>query len=212
VQVSRGKRSHCHLTCTQLRTRIPWKKSDVIALGEGSPGGRLQSSIAMGRIVHEAQIRTFMTAHPPSAAASAPSSFSRAAIARLESPPRQGSANVMAACAKHDLQARTYFQRIDADLDLLGFGLKQKDMHYLKNDEALRHGSTCSTPRPTSSCAPCGLQVRRRPTGVASSSCPPVVRLHAAGPDAEIDQIGAAMKTMYRCRPAPRRRHGRDEL
>ena len=34
----------------------------------------------------------------------------------------------------------SFYQEVDADLELLGLGLKQKDMYLLPNQDALRYG------------------------------------------------------------------------
>jgi hypothetical protein len=50
------------------------------------------------------------------------------------------AANVMARAQSTIYEIAAYFQEIDADLELLGLGLKQKDIYYLKNEDALRYG------------------------------------------------------------------------
>lgn len=48
--------------------------------------------------------------------------------------------NIEARAQKVALDLTTYFQEVDAELELLAFGLKQPEMYYLQNDEALPLG------------------------------------------------------------------------
>jgi hypothetical protein len=128
-----------------------------------STGGRLQSAMAVGRIVHEAKIRTFVTGSAKCVSACA-NIFLAGRDRATGGPYRvkgsanglgfqnfipvledkqygaKDAANTMASAQRIIYELATYFQEIDADLELLGLGLKQKDVYYVKNDEALRYG------------------------------------------------------------------------
>jgi len=142
--------------------KLPQKA--VTSLYLDSTGGNVQSSIAMGRIVHDAGIRTFVagasakcnsactniflagrdreTGKPYRVKGSANGLGFHNFIPVLEDKPynAKDAANVMARAQHTIYELATYFQEVDADLELLGFGLKQKEVYYLKNDEALRYG------------------------------------------------------------------------
>jgi hypothetical protein len=142
-------------------SKLPQKP--VTSLYLDSPGGRLQSAMAVGRIVHEAKIRTFVTGsakchsgctaiflagrdratgNPYRVKGSANSLGFHNFVPVLDDKQygAKDAANTMAQAQRIIYELATYFQEIDADLELLGLGLKQKDLYYLKNDEALRYG------------------------------------------------------------------------
>jgi hypothetical protein len=129
-----------------------------------STGGSIQGAIAVGRIVYEAKIRTFLTG-PAAKCFSACTNIFLAGRDREngKSYRVKGSANglgfhnfipvlankeytakdaadVVARAQNTIYEIATYFQEIDADLELLGLGLKQKDIYYLRNEDALRYG------------------------------------------------------------------------
>jgi hypothetical protein len=143
-------------------SKLPRKP--VSSLYLDSTGGRFQSAMAVGRIVHEAKIRTFVTG-PSAKCGGACATIFLAGRDRATGEPyrvkgsanglgfqnfipvlddkqygAKDAANTMAQAQRFIYELATYFQEIDADLDLLGLGLKQKDLYYLKNDEALRYG------------------------------------------------------------------------
>jgi hypothetical protein len=142
-------------------SKLPQKP--VTSLYLDSTGGRVQSAMAVGRIVHEAKIRTFVTGsakclsgcttiflagrdratgEPYRVKGSANSLGFHNFIPVLDDKQygAKDAANTMANAQRIIYELATYFQEIDADLELLGLGLKQKDLYYLKNDEALRYG------------------------------------------------------------------------
>jgi hypothetical protein len=49
-------------------------------------------------------------------------------------------ANVMSRAQSTIYEIANYYQEIDANLELLGLGLKQKDIYFLPNQDALRYG------------------------------------------------------------------------
>ncbi len=136
----------------------------VTLLYLNSTGGSVQSAMAVGRIVHEAKIRTFVTGTSAKCLSACTNIFLAGRDRETGKPYRvkgtanglgfhnfvpllddkqygaKDAANVMAQAQRTIYTLANYFQEIDADLELLGIGLKQKDIYYLKNDEALRYG------------------------------------------------------------------------
>jgi len=129
-----------------------------------STGSSVQGAIAMGRIVHAIRIRTFVTT-PAAKCNSACLSIFLAGVDRETGKPYRvkGSKNsigfhnftpnlddkqfgakdvalVMSRAQNTIYELASYFQEIDASLELLGLGLKQKDVYYLPNQDALRYG------------------------------------------------------------------------
>jgi hypothetical protein len=129
-----------------------------------STGGSVQAAMALGRIVNEARIRTFVTG-PSARCNSACTSIFLAGRDRETGKPYRvkGTANnigfhnfvptlqdkpytakdameVMARAQKTIYELASFYQEIDADLELLGLGLKQKDLYLLPNQDALRYG------------------------------------------------------------------------
>ncbi len=139
-------------------------KKSLTSLYLDSTGGSIQGAMAIGRIVHDAKIRTFLT-DPSAKCLSACTNIFLAGRDRENGKPYRvkGSANrlgfhnfvpvlqdkpytakdaaaVVARAQKTIYEIANYFQEIDADLELLGLGLKQKDVYYLQNEDALRFG------------------------------------------------------------------------
>jgi len=129
-----------------------------------STGGSVQGAIAMGRIVHAIRIRTFVTT-PAARCNSACLSIFLAGVDRETGKPYRvkGSKNslefhnfvpnlenkpfgvkdvasVMSRAQNTIYELAIYHQEIDASLELLGLGLKQKDGYSLPNQDALRYG------------------------------------------------------------------------
>ena len=129
-----------------------------------STGGSIQGAMAAGRIVHEAKIRTFLTTSSAKCLSACTNIFLAGRDYEDGKPYRvKGSANglgfhnfvpvlqdkpytvkdaaeVVARAQNTIYELANYFQEIGADLELLGLGLKQKDVHYLRNEDALRFG------------------------------------------------------------------------
>lgn len=129
-----------------------------------STGGSVQGAIAMGRVVYAARIRTFVTTPSARCNSACTSIFlagrdretgkpyrvkgSKNAIGfhnfvpTLEDKPfgAKDLANVMSRAQNTIYELATYFQEVDASLELLGLGLKQKDVYFLPNQDALRYG------------------------------------------------------------------------
>ena len=143
-------------------SKLPQKPLTSLYLD--STGGSIQGAMAVGRIVHEVKIRTFVTG-PSAKCNSACTNIFLAGRDRESGNPyrvkgsanglgfhnfvpvlqdkeyaAKDAANVMARAQNTIYEIATYFQEIDADLELLGLGLKQKDIYYLKNEDALRYG------------------------------------------------------------------------
>ncbi len=139
-------------------------KKPLTSLYLDSTGGSVQGAMAIGHIVHEANIRTFLT-DPSAKCLSACTNIFLAGRDRASGKPYRvkGSANrlgfhnfvpvlqdkqynakdaasVVARAQKTIYEIANYFQEIDADLELLGLGLKQKDVYNLQNEDALRFG------------------------------------------------------------------------
>ena len=143
-------------------SKLPQKA--VTSLYLDSSGGNVQAAIALGRVVNEAKIRTYVTGAGARCNSACTSVFLAGRDRESAKPYRvKGSANVIGfhnfipvlqdkpytAKDAADVMARAqstiytlagFYQEVDADLELLGLGLKQKDMYLLPNQEALRHG------------------------------------------------------------------------
>jgi hypothetical protein len=143
-------------------SKLPQKAVTSLYLDSG--GGNVQASIALGRVVNEVRIRTYVTDAGARCSSACTNVFLAGRDHESPTPHRvKGSANVIGfhnfipvlqdkpytAKDAADVMARAqstiyalagFYQEIDADLELLGFGLKQKDMYLLPNQEALRHG------------------------------------------------------------------------
>ncbi|HMK80895.1 MAG TPA: hypothetical protein VK438_14670 [Xanthobacteraceae bacterium] len=143
-------------------SKLPPKSQTSLYLN--STGGNVQGAIAMGRVVHAARIRTYVTS-PSARCNSACTSIFLAGRDRetgkpyrvkgsnnpigfhnfvpiLEDKPYTAKdvANVMSRAQSTIYEIANYYQEIDANLELLGLGLKQKDVYYLPNQDALRYG------------------------------------------------------------------------
>ncbi len=143
-------------------SKLPQKPLTSLYLD--STGGSVQGAMAVGRIVNEVKIRTFLTG-PSAKCLSACTNIFLAGRDRETGKPYRvkGSANglgfhnfvpvlqdkqftakdvagVMARAQATIYEIANYFQEVDADLELLGLGLKQKDIYYLQNQDALRYG------------------------------------------------------------------------
>jgi hypothetical protein len=143
-------------------SKLPQKPLIVLYLD--STGGSIQGSMALGRVVNEARIRTFVTG-PSAKCNSACTNIFLAGRDRetgtpyrvkgtanvigfhnfvpvLEEKPytAKDAANVMARAQNTIYSLANFYQEIDADLELLGLGLKQKDIYRLQNQDALRYG------------------------------------------------------------------------
>jgi hypothetical protein len=143
-------------------SKLPQKPVTTLYLD--SNGGHVQGAMALGRIVHQAMIRTFVTG-PAAKCHSACTNIFLAGRDRDSGMPYRvkGSANglgfhnfvpilqdkpynkkdaaaIMARAQNTIYTLATYFQEIGADLELLGLGLKQKDLYLLRNEDALRLG------------------------------------------------------------------------
>ena len=129
-----------------------------------STGGSIQGAMALGRVVNEARIRTFVTG-PSARCNSACTNIFLAGRDRETGKPYRvkGTANkigfhnfvpilqdkpyttkdavsVIARAQDTIYALANFYQEIDADLELLGLGLKQKDIYLLPNQDALRYG------------------------------------------------------------------------
>jgi hypothetical protein len=143
-------------------SKLPQKA--VTSLYLDSTGGSVQGAMALGRVVNEARIRTYVTG-PSARCNSACTNIFLAGRDRETGKPYRvkGSANavgfhnfvpdledkpftakdavaVMARAQNTIYSLADFYQDIDADLELLGLGLKQKDIFLLPNPEALRYG------------------------------------------------------------------------
>jgi hypothetical protein len=136
----------------------------VTSLYLESGGGSVQGAIALGRVVNEAKIRTYVTGAGARCNSACTSIFVAGRDRETGKPYRvkgsanavgfhnftpiladkpytaKDAANVMASAQRTIYALANFYQEVDADLELLGLGLKQKDMYFLPNQEALRHG------------------------------------------------------------------------
>jgi hypothetical protein len=144
-------------------SKLPPKPQTSLYLNSG--GGSVQGAIAMGRVVHSARIRTFVTT-PSAHCNSACTSIFLAGRDRETGRPyrvkgstnligfhnftpdlpdnktfdAKDAANVMSRAQNTIYVLANYYQEVDASLELLGLGLKQKDIYSLPNQDALRYG------------------------------------------------------------------------
>jgi hypothetical protein len=143
-------------------SRLPSKAQARLHLN--STGGSVQGAMAMGRIVHEARISTFVTM-PSARCNSACTTVFLAGRDRATGLPYRvkGSTNsisfhnfvpvlqdktytdvdfknAIARAQNTVFVLASYYREIDASIELLGLGLKHKDMYLLPNELALRHG------------------------------------------------------------------------
>jgi hypothetical protein len=143
-------------------SKLPPKAQTSLYLN--STGGNVQGAIAMGRVVHVARIRTFVTT--PAARCNSACTFIFLAgrdretgkpyrvkgsnnsigfhnfVPILDDKPYTSKdvANVMSRAQNTIYDIANYYQEIDANLALLGLGLKQKDIYNLPNQDALSYG------------------------------------------------------------------------
>jgi hypothetical protein len=134
------------------------------ALYLDSTGGSVQGAMATGRVVHELKIRTYVTGTSAKCLSACTYIFLAGRDGESGKPYRvkgsanrlgfhnfvpvlqdkefgaKDAANVIARAQKTIYDMALYFEEIDADLELLGFGLKQKEVYNLPNEDALRHG------------------------------------------------------------------------
>jgi hypothetical protein len=143
-------------------SKLPPKTQTSVYLN--CTGGHLQGAIAMGRVVHAAKIRTFVTM-PNTRCNSACTNIFLAGSDRetgkpyrvkgstndigfqnfvpiLDDKPYKAKdvANVISRAQNTIYEIANYYQEIDADLELLGLTLKQTDIYFLSNQDALRYG------------------------------------------------------------------------
>ena len=143
-------------------SKLPQKP--VTSLYIDSTGGSVQGAMALGRVVKEAKIRTFVTGAGARCNSACTNVFLAGRDRESDKPYRvkgsantvgfhnfvpilqdkpytaKDAANVMARAQRTIYELASFYQEVDADLELLGLGLKQKDMYFLPNQEALRHG------------------------------------------------------------------------
>ena len=143
-------------------TKLPNKP--ITSLYLDSTGGSVQGAIALGRVVNEAKIRTYVTG-PSARCISACTSIFLAGRDRETGKPFRvkgstngvafhnfkptleekqygvkDAANVIMRAQSVVFSLATFYQEIEADLELLGLGLKQKDLYFIPNQDALRLG------------------------------------------------------------------------
>jgi hypothetical protein len=143
-------------------SKLPQKPVTSIYLD--STGGIIQGAMALGRVIHEARIRTYVTGAGARCNSACTNAFLAGRDRETGKPYRvKGSTNtigfhnfrpmlqdkqygakdaagVMARAQNTVYTLATFYQEVEADLELLGLGLKQKEMYFLPNQEALRHG------------------------------------------------------------------------
>jgi hypothetical protein len=136
----------------------------VTSLYLDSTGGQVQASMALGRVVSEAKIRTYVTGASARCLSACTNIFLAGRDRETGKPFRvkgsannlgfhnfypnlpdkpytsKDAANIMARAQATIYSLATFYQEIEADLELLGLGLKQKDMYNIPNEMALRHG------------------------------------------------------------------------
>jgi hypothetical protein len=129
-----------------------------------STGGSIQGAMALGRVINEVKIRTYVTG--PGARCNSACTYvflagrdretgkpfrvkgSTNSIAFHNFKPTltdkpyvaKDAANIMARAQNTVYTLAVFLQEVDADLELLGLGLKQKDLYFLPNQDALRYG------------------------------------------------------------------------
>jgi hypothetical protein len=142
--------------------KLPQKA--VTSLYLDSNGGSVQGAMALGRVVNEARIRTYVTGASARCNSACTNIFIAGRDAETGKPYRvKGSANaigfhnfvptledkpytakdavnIMARAQRTIYSLADFYQDVDADLELLGLGLKQKDIFLLPNSDALRYG------------------------------------------------------------------------
>jgi hypothetical protein len=143
-------------------SKLPQKA--VTSLYLDSTGGSVQGAMALGRVVNEARIRTYVTGASARCNSACTNIFIAGRDAETGKPYRvKGSANaigfhnfvptledkpytakdavnIMARAQRTIYSLADFYQDVDADLELLGLGLKQKDIFLLPNSDALRYG------------------------------------------------------------------------
>jgi len=143
-------------------SKLPPKPITSIHLDSG--GGQVQASMALGYVVNEAKIRTYVTGASARCNSACTNVFLAGRDRETGKPFRvkgsannvgfhnfypilqdkpyaaKDAANIMARAQATIYSLATFYQEIDADLELLGLGLKQKDMYHIPNELALRHG------------------------------------------------------------------------
>jgi len=142
--------------------KLPQKPLTSLYLESG--GGSVRGAIALGRVVNEAKIRTYVTGPGARCNSACTNVFLAGRDRETDKPYRvKGSANavgfhnfipilqdkpytakdaasVMASAQSTIYALASFYQEIDVDLELLGLGLKQKDIYLLPNEDALRFG------------------------------------------------------------------------
>jgi len=143
-------------------SKLPSKARTKLYLN--SSGGSVQGAMAMGRIIHDVRISTFVTM-PSARCNSACTTIFLAGRDRETGMPYRvkGSTNnvgfhnfipvlqdktftdvdfknAIARAQNTVFALANYYKEIDANIELLGLGLKQKDMYFLPNEDALRYG------------------------------------------------------------------------
>jgi hypothetical protein len=143
-------------------SKLPRKPLTVLYLD--STGGSIQGAMAAGRIVYEAKLRTSVTDASAKCLSACTNVFLAGRDYENGKPYRvkgsdnrlgfhnfvpvlqdkqytaKDAAGVIARAQNTIYELANYFQEIDADLELLGLGLKQKDVYSLRNEDALRFG------------------------------------------------------------------------
>lgn len=143
-------------------SKLPKKPLTSVYLD--STGGRVQAALAMGRVIHEAKIRTYVSGQSSKCLSACTYIFLAGRDRETGKPYRvkgsasrlgfhnfipvledkkfgaKDAASVIARAQKTIYELAVYLEEIEADLELLGFGLKQKDIYNLSNEEALRYG------------------------------------------------------------------------
>jgi hypothetical protein len=143
-------------------SKLPQKA--ITSLYLDSTGGSVQGAMALGRVVNEARIRTYVTGASARCNSACTNIFIAGRDAETGKPYRvKGSANaigfhnfvptledkpytakdavnIMARAQRTIYSLADFYQDVDADLELLGLGLKQKDIFLLPNSDALRYG------------------------------------------------------------------------
>jgi hypothetical protein len=143
-------------------SKLPQKPITSIYID--STGGSIEGAVGLGRVINEVKIRTYVTG-PGARCMSACTNVFLAGRDRETGQPyrvkgsansigfhnfrpvlqdkpyaAKDAANIIARAQSTIYTLATFYQEIDADLELLGLGLKQKDMYFLPNQDALRHG------------------------------------------------------------------------
>jgi hypothetical protein len=143
-------------------SKLPQKP--ITALYIDSTGGNIQGAMAFGRVINEAKIRTYVTGAGARCDSACTYVFLAGRDRETGKPFRvKGSANriafhnfrpilqdkpynakdvanIMARAQTTVYTLAVFLEEIDADLELLGLGLKQKELYHLPNQDALRYG------------------------------------------------------------------------